>query len=894
LDYKRFMVYFHAGLLASCVERGFDTDLLFAVRAKMARKLDKIPSTGSPSFLLEHAHEATRMTQDLLQSRIRNIEETQRRLPSWAPNTLEPSGDTVLSLNNSLAFMRQKLSRASVRAPAAPLFIPVNVSRLRSTDLHVYANNHLKEEVQRSGVVALADFERAIRDHGDSWVAHHLTDAGLRLHACETLISCLVQYEVASKVHYIHDRLDQSRAVLTMLELWAATDRIAVQHIPMLAEYSPELPVSFLEPLLLGSHEDIVRAGVIEAQLCSRTEACKRGSVFATGSTTFAASFYSQSPPLQALKRQIETVAQARRDAKIAELSEKNRRHALLQTQAACTDHQDVWLPNKGKWSHKQKRCPRCVLDKQMNMSISIHEWPLPADESQAQLVVFELMCPPIFAIWRSVTYMLVSSLGLPKRQLSRSQFYVHLRTHPDLKTFGTFHPASGISLASGTKSFAQSHYSTQRIPTSPGAVCVASAMNFRLHDGTHGTWASGPFEGTNVRVHGTLELAIDSPYRYLQYSVAEVSHTTNRVMAEQSDCPTSLTVHEHVAFGSLRSGPLLQWLNILRELHAGSLTLNREEVHTLISQAVWQVGPGLTSVGAPSRRRAWHVALEDREFGLRLSEVCTQVLHGVRDNWTESGAVRVLGKSLVNMVEICSDADMMQHSVVTIALRLFGDNEDLTVRERLTEFLHQARAVTLSWLRKLRNILARNTVDDKNTYYQGLVFETAAICRMTYDVDRVDVASLLCTLEDASTLVESSIAINENQPSSVESAPRHLREMMCRDRRLAHKLESPLRDLLLRSHAGFDSALNSIWPDYRAGTPVIDSSSWMYVRTSDDTTGGTAQVVHYNLYEGTLLVDGKPLGRLPRTISSHKTYLRTFGQVSVQVSPGSTADTFI
>jgi hypothetical protein len=643
LDYKRFAVYFHSCLLAMLVDRGFDSDMLFAARAKMARRLDKLTQSGTPLFLLEHANQAARTTQELLQSRMRDIEEKQRRLPSWAPNTLKPSGDTILSLKSSKKYMRQKLSRTSVHPRAPPPFTPPSLLRLRSADLDAYANGHLKEKIERSGAVALADFERAVRDHSDSWVTRALTKAQLRVNACEMLISCLVQYEAASHVHYLHDRLDQSTAVLIMVELWAAIDRIALQHCPMLAEYSPELPTNFLEPLLLRSHEDIARAGIIEAQLRSRNEACTRGSVFT--SDTFATRSYSQSAPLKALKQQIETAAQARRDTKIAELNEMNSRYRQLETRAASMEHQDVWVPSKGRYSHKQKRCPRCVVERQMNMDISIHEWPLPANQSQAQVVVFELMCPPIFAIWRSATYMLVSSLGLPQRQLLNPQVHAQLHNHPDLGTFGTFHLASRISLASSTKSFAKSHYAKKAIPARQDDVCVSSAMQFELYDGVHDTWASGPFTGTNVSNHGTLELATDSPYRYLQYSVAGTSHSTNRVLAEQSECPTSMTVHEHVAFGSLRSGPLLQWLNILRELHAGSLTLNREEVHTLISQAAWQIGPSLVSAEADSHR-AWHVDLQDQEFGLRLSESCIQILRGVQDNWTESGTVRVIGES--------------------------------------------------------------------------------------------------------------------------------------------------------------------------------------------------------------------------------------------------------
>ncbi len=51
---------------------------------------------------------------------------------------------------------------------------------------------------------------------------------------------------------------------------------------------------------------------------------------------------------------------------------------------------------------------------------------------------------------------------------------------------------------------------------------------------------------------------------------------------------------------------------------------------------------------------------------------------------------------------------------------------------------------------------------------------------------------------------------------------------------------------------------------------------------------GQQAQEVHLNLLTGSLLINGKPLGRLPRNITAHPLYARTFGSVSlVHVSSG-------
>ena len=39
--------------------------------------------------------------------------------------------------------------------------------------------------------------------------------------------------------------------ILTVVELWIALDKLVVKQVPILRNHSPEIPVSFLEKLLL-------------------------------------------------------------------------------------------------------------------------------------------------------------------------------------------------------------------------------------------------------------------------------------------------------------------------------------------------------------------------------------------------------------------------------------------------------------------------------------------------------------------------------------------------------------------------------------------------------------------------------------------------------------------
>jgi hypothetical protein len=108
--------------------------------------------------------------------------------------------------------------------------------------------------------------------------------------------------------------------------------------------------------------------------------------------------------------------------------------------------------------------------------------------------------------------------------------------------------------------------------------------------------------------------------------------------MAAQADCPKEISLHEFIAFSGLRSGPRLQWLNMARELASSSLSFRREEVHTLITQAAWQLGPPSDGV------REWHIDLGVSSFGNALLRELESLLQTIKASWLEEVSVRTIG----------------------------------------------------------------------------------------------------------------------------------------------------------------------------------------------------------------------------------------------------------
>jgi hypothetical protein len=112
---------------------------------------------------------------------------------------------------------------------------------------------------------------------------------------------------------------------------------------------------------------------------------------------------------------------------------------------------------------------------------------------------------------------------------------------------------------------------------------------------------------------------------------------------------------------------------------------------------------------------------------------------------------------------------------------------------------------------------------------------------------------------------------------------------MISRHRRLLHFLEPifgqslPSSEVNLLHEDAFDLAVARLWLGYRRQV----SSSWHALPTPDSrwiscvAEGG--HEVHYDLLTGQLLINGKPLGRLPQEIVDHPTYASVLGTVSGQ-----------
>jgi len=173
---------------------------------------------------------------------------------------------------------------------------------------------------------------------------------------------------------------------------------------------------------------------------------------------------------------------------------------------------------------------------------------------------------------------------------------------------------------------------------------------------------------------------------------------------------------------------------------------------------------------------------------------------------------------------------------------------------------------------------------DNESSELRRRACEMAAICRATFDVDPgIHLDAVLCLSADVAILIECAIVIHDNTPPHLGNKFPDFQRLLHRDRRLSHLLELPVIKLIDTDRCGLDKAIRSVWSGYQPGDGKWQSDSrWLKSRTAPllGGTGQRAQDVYYNILDGELLVDGKPLGCLPQEIVRHATYKRIFGQV--------------
>ncbi|KAA8907564.1 hypothetical protein FN846DRAFT_906594 [Sphaerosporella brunnea] len=870
--YKSLMVYFMAAVLEKARDMQWDNDTLAIMNMKLARRVFKAQDR-LPEFVKQRVREALTNVGQYSQEQWQNIQADDGPKGEWRPKELSLRADTNLSLNNSKGYIQALLEREDTSASSAS-FQPSEDRRSLPTYTRIVTLPSSKE-------LSLYDVEKWVENSLSNWLSENIT----RDSACEELGKLLNDYTVAAKRVYNQSPENLSIMLLTTMELWVALDKVAVKQCPLLREYSPEVPVSLLEPLLLPKKSQMVRLADVEAYIKGRKTAAHSGNqrIFSdkVRSTSFSVEYFKQSPAHQSLRERIEAQATRNRKLKTEEYAQKRNEYNNLISDAArrsCTYHYytDRWGERR---SYHSSSCEKCRLQNLASgMRIKVHEWPLPTDELKLKSAVFELLCPKSFSVWRNITYMILVDICTPDTVSfeSHSPPGGNLKEYDGLSSYyGCTDGSPRIQMWSEPKSFVRAHYSTCVVSSATlDSVCVNNGLNWRPYDSVRRGWVMDNFGKANVRQMCTLMLpAGQGPYQNLQQFVNNSTHTSNQVIASQHLCSTELSLHEFEAFGELRAGHRLQWLNIARELRARALTWGNEPVGLLLMQTAWQAGPPQEF----SWPRESHLEPTTAEFGQELLGNIDGLWENIKHNWRES---------------------FTAHSLIVLTSRILTCSDSEEVKARAAELMRKGRGITLEWCRQLSEKLDSSSdrqLDDHTVQtLRTRLIQVAAICRCTYDVDSHDLPLIFSSHDDVATAVECDIIICDNEPIKGSDRSSLTRSLLYRNRRISMDLEHELRRLIIGSNpsVGMDDCIGRVWSGHVRGGQWRALSSpnerWVTKQmSSPGESGGRLREVHFNLLTGQLLIDGSPMKRLPRKYVTNPTYSRTFGHKIFDVCPG-------
>jgi len=869
--YKSFILFFMAHVLERALKASLESDTVFMMTAKISRRALKLGAVDGTAWL---QYVATTMgaAQQELSRRWALVEKHQDSFATqqnWAPSQLSFFLDTKVTLSRLQPYLEKVMARTA------------------SPSTHQTFLSHCGQRIsQRS--VSLPDPSLLTVGNGgqvhlyltdlELWVENSLNDwlhANMECQDAVTALAALIDtYTSVASLAYKDMPEEISLMLLTSMELWVALDKCALHHCTLLRDYTPGHPSSLFEPLLLPKKPQMERLLRVEQYLVGRRAAAasKFPSIFRFVDTTeaFAVRYVQQSPHHEELQQRIEAEAQNHRDRKKSELARKRQRYRELINESNEMSCQYVprWREYEQVAEHSGS-CRKCELKSQAGgLTIDVHEWPLPKKDLKAKAAVFELDVPTVVSKWRDTTYhMLIDILSVehdaqrPRRGKGKQKRVYSLHDYDGLQKF-VRSQAGRLQLASTTKPFVVSHYRHQKISqANEGNVCVNHGLHYAVYDSKKLRWTEELLDCYNVREQCTRSLPV-GPYMGLQYALNNTIHTSNEVIASQAECPETLTMHEFYAFGTLRSGHRLQWRNIARELTARILDFNCDEVNALVVQAAWQVGP----FDEHRICREAHIDLEEVEFGRSLLSALDDALGTIEGNWQGASAARTF---------------------VALATRLLSLSPCKVVHEDCFRFLRRAREISLRWTRQVGHKLQEGQKEEELRNLNARTLEMALTCHGTFDVDPHHLRDLLEREEDIAIVTECSIIIHDRCPVVVEDQPALISSLVHRYRRLSCVLEPLLRQRILEARNGLDRTIGRLWAGYVSGSSwtalETPSERWLITETSSGESL-SSMLVHYNLLDGSLLVNGSPLTRLPSSYESHPTFRRLFGEVKYSV----------
>ncbi|RYP66813.1 hypothetical protein DL771_007611 [Monosporascus sp. 5C6A] len=665
--------------------------------------------------------------------------------------------------------------------------------------------------------------------------------------------------------------------ILNLFELWVQMDECAIRACPLLQDYHPIFSGGLLDVLQLPTLSDMQRLQRIQNYLRERCANCRliHKNIFSRpDKDCFAAQYLALSTQLQNLQRQIENASKRSRASKESEWEEACKKFDSLSEEISSRTCVCSLNPDE---SRNTGACEKCRLwRRRKRMKIRIHEDLLPEDCIRKAIVVFELGIPSYLAAYRNVTWRIFRDLGHPSKPGASRSPAILLKSCTQLQGY-MGRAASGISLASAKKSFLQTHFKALKMKVGLSSILFPLGADFEFYDLDSGIWVKDldkplTFQHLcGIHVPRGLQVSVIPPS---EHPPADTDGPSSyEILANQTECPPDMSIHEFMAYQRLLSGKTRRWPTMLVELGSSNLNFSSEDTMHVFAQLAVQAGPQ----NAAELLRETHSVFKEELFCQRLAEQINKRLRSIASNWRETHCMEIL---------------------ITLSLRLFSLTSG-TDRQSAECLLKTARNVTVEWICHLRNEVRTAAEADAAERAATYGFWAALLCRRTFTVFVGSSPNM--DEEDLCSFFQASIALQENLVVDLEKLPQNLRNMLVRDAKMSYGLQRLIRQSIGFHPGSLEAAVSKSWFD--SGNSIERTfSRWQFLgppnerwvasiitTTAHEST--SCQVVHYNFIEGHLLIGGKPLGRLPLNIRTSEDVKELFGNQHLLTYPSWLSD---
>ncbi|KAK7420614.1 hypothetical protein QQZ08_010306 [Neonectria magnoliae] len=557
------------------------------------------------------------------------------------------------------------------------------------------------------------------------------------------------------------------------------------------------------------------------------------------------------------LVERIDAASQRSRARKQSELADLMRQYdeltqAMQSRKCTCTRLPDGRMDVRGCTKCWKMRC-------RYRLKINAHEdfLPLPnagPQKAQRAAILFELGMPRYLAAYRAAVWKLYL-LGSQGPSVSRGAPQLLLKDLNPLKEFST--NRSSVTLAARKKSFLQTHYGKMKLPKKLAEVVLPFGAEFAYYDTSSSLWADQlPKVPWFQRLLGTwLPRGIPDQYACAEnFAPDEAYHPSSyEIVVNESRCPPELSVHEFSAFQRAVSGRARRWLVLLVELGTTNVNFSSEATMELFNRLALQAGPAVREGGV---LREAHSLFNDSAF-------CTRLYELIRGR---------LGALALRMYNICPQQ----------------------FRSKAETLFSSIRSITSGWIIHLRNEIRSTSDGEVARKASTFAFWAALLCRRTFSAYK----HAECTLsdDDAQGFFRASIALQENLLVNPDELHPVLKRLLIEDLSTSYIMRHLIKGWFHTRQGLLEYSINETWADsgglgrrsYSPWNMLSDSHAWWATSQIAGTEWTASQVVHYHLLQGHLIVDGKPLGRLPLQMRQDPAIQELFGGQHLLTRPSS------